>query len=189
MTTQVRMIDVSSYNHPNDEPIDWERVKRAGVGAVMIKCSEGASYVNPWRERDGADAWAAGLLVGYYHFAHPGGREPRVEGEYALTAIDALPRNLGLALDLEVVEAQSWPYLKAWALEFLGYVDQVVTHTPIYLDDHFLANLPGAPFGHRLWNPRATRPRREVWAWQEATPATVPGIAAPTDVGWLHPVE
>ena len=64
--TQARMIDVSSNNHPNDKPIDWQAVAGAGYGHVMIKCSEGAGYVNPWLKRDADGAarrWPQGRLL------------------------------------------------------------------------------------------------------------------------------
>ena len=186
MTANVRMIDVSSNNHPTDAQIDWAQVKAAGVGAVMVKATEGESYVNPWLKADADGAHAAGLQVGYYHFARPGQSSGSFQADAALTAIDGLPRQLGLALDLEVTEGFSWPTLAAWAQEFHACAKIVVEHSPLYVNDYFLANLPGAPFDWWLWLAQTARPRRQVWAWQEATPVVVPGIAGLTDVGWLY---
>lgn len=187
MTGQVRMIDVSSNNHVDGKQIDWRAVEAAGYGAVMVKCSEGVDYLNGWRQNDGHYAAIAGLRVGYYHFAHPGRNTAEAEAAYALAAIANLPRMLGLALDLEVTEGLSWPALAEWAQDFHARVRQVVDHSPYYLNQYFLTNLPGAPWGDRLWHPATARPRFEVWAWQETTPAHVPGVATLTDVGTLHP--
>lgn len=187
MSQQIPMIDVSSNNHTADQPIDWPRVKAAGFGAVIVKCSEGVDYVSPWAKPDGDGAHAAGLLVGYYHFAHPGHNHPEMEAASALGAIAGLPIALGLALDLEVTEGHDWRDLAKWAQQFHQQVINAGHHSPLYVNDYFLANLPGAPWGVRLWLAQTARPRREVWAWQRTTPAQVPGIQGPVDVGWLHP--
>lgn len=185
--SQVPMVDVSSDNHINDEQIQWARVKHAGYLAVMVKASEGVDYVNPWLKADGEGAAAASLEVGYYHFAHPGDLDPEGEAAHALAAIEGLPRTMGLALDLEVVEGQSWAQLAGFARAFHAAALKVVEHSPLYVNDYFLANLPGAPFGQRLWVAQTARPRRQVWAWQATTPVFVNGITVPTDVGFLHP--
>jgi lysozyme len=187
LMTQLRMIDVSANNHSTGGPISWRAVYGAGYRAVMIKATEGLAYVNPWLADDARGARAAGLWVGYYHFAHPADAGAVDQANYALRAIDGLPRNLGLALDLEVAEGATWPTLATFARAFHAQARTVVEHSPLYVDDDFLANLPGAPFGERLWVAQTARPRREVWAWQETTPANVPGVPAPTDIGWLHP--
>ena len=187
MSAQIRMIDVSANNHPTDEPIKWPWVKNAGVGAVMVKCSEGVNYVNPWLGRDAAGASQAGLLIGYYHFAHPGQQVPAVEAQHALAAIAGLPRELGLALDLEVTEGRTWQELADFAAGFHTEACKVVEHSPNYVNDYFAANLPGFPWAQRQWRARTARPRFQVWAWQESTPIAVPGIVGLTDVGYLHP--
>lgn len=187
--TQVPMIDVSANNHGDDQPIRWSSVYAAKFKAVMVKASEGTTYLNPWLDQDAHAAHQAGLLVGYYHFAHPGENNPAAEVDHAMTAIADLPRELGLALDLEVQEGKAWSALAIWAKEFHHLARQHVDHSPLYVNDNFLANLPGAPWGERLWLAQTARPRRQVWAWQATTPVQVPGIPYPTDVGYLHPDE
>jgi lysozyme len=162
-------------------------VKAAGYGAVMIKATEGTTYTIPWLARDATGAQAAGLKVGYYHYAHPDLGPPALQVTYALNAIDLLPRALGLALDLEDAAGLSWTRLAAWARGFHLMARTVVDHSPLYVNDNFLANLPGAPWGERLWLAQTARPRQQVWAWQTTTPVAVPGTLAPTDVGYLHP--
>lgn len=184
---QHSMIDVSSNNHLTDQPIQWSRVKTAGFGYVMIKATEGTGYVNPWLGRDANAAAQAGLKVGYYHFAQPTQGPAVAQADYALAAIKGLPRDLGLALDLEVRDGMAWDVLAKWAQAFHAQAKTVVDHSPLYVNLDFLENLPGAPWGERLWLASTSRPRREVWAWQMTKPAVIVGIEAPTDVGYLHP--
>lgn len=188
MTAQIAMLDVSANNHLGDEVIDWEQVRQAKYGAVMIKATEGVDYVNPWLRQDAEGATAAHLLVGFYHFAHPGVNAAADEAIKAIGACSGLEHDLGLALDLEVQEGKSWDDLELWAQDFHIRVRRQFVHSPLYVNDNFLANLPGAPWGERLWLAQTARPRRVVWAWQMTTPANVPGIRVPTDVGWLRPL-
>jgi GH25 family lysozyme M1 (1,4-beta-N-acetylmuramidase) len=181
------MVDVSSANHTDGREIDWHRVHGAGFGAVMVKATEGIDYVNPWLTSDAMGAHDAGLLVGYYHFRRPGLKAASREADWALAAIKGLPRQLGLAQDLEVTEGCSWAVLAEQAREFHAQAKTVVEHSPVYLDRYFLDNLPGAPWDWWVWIAQTDRPRRDVWAWQETTPRAVRGIVGPVDVGWLRP--
>lgn len=187
MTAQVLMIDISANNHPDDKPIDWAKVKAGGTDAVMIKATEGVGYINPWLGRDAQAAYAANLAVGYYHFARPASSRALMQAAAALEAIHGLPRTLGLALDLEVTDGMSWDALATWALAFHTNARKVVTHSPLYVNDNFLNNMPGAPWGERLWLAQTARPRREVWAWQTTTPIEIAGIVGPVDRDIVHP--
>ena len=161
------LVDVSSNNHPNGSPIDWCDLTRQGVRGVIVKASEGTGYLNPWLARDSHGARAAGLLVGYYHFAHPGQGGPAAEVDYFARCVQELPHELGLALDLEVTEGLSWPELASWAEGFLDALREHAAWTILYSNENFLNGLSGAPWGHRLWYAApGRRPRRACWAWQ-----------------------
>ncbi len=60
----VKGIDVSSYQSSD--------FSTSGLGFVIVKATEGTSYVNPRHAAQVAHARAAGLVVGHYHFARPG---------------------------------------------------------------------------------------------------------------------
>ncbi|HEY5835333.1 GH25 family lysozyme [Streptomyces sp.] len=60
----VKGIDVSS--HQNTE------YSTAGLGFVIVKATEGTSYVNPRHAGQVAHGRAHSLVVGHYHFARPG---------------------------------------------------------------------------------------------------------------------
>ena len=181
-----KMVDVSSNNHVNEQPITWENVYSAGYRGVMIKATEGIDYTNPWMERDAKAAHGALLHVGYYHYARPAVGNAAEQATYALDAIQGLPRDIGLALDFEETGGLSWELLQVWCKNFLAEVASHKCGSPLYTDPDFMAHMPEAPFGHKLWLASwGRRPRRAVWAWQSGE-AVVPGIPGLTDVGWYY---
>lgn len=181
------MVDVSSNNHVNDDPINWHSVAGAGYRAVMIKATEGLNYVNPWLARDADGAHTAGLHVGFYHFAMPAVGEADDQAEFVVNAVNGLPRDLGIALDLEVMNGLSWADLSTFGENFLARLVQLgVKYSTLYSNDNFMANLSGAPFGHYLWLAQTAQPRQQVWGWQTTSPAAVPGIPGLTDIDTLY---
>lgn len=62
----IKGIDVSSYQS------DVAKLDLAGLDFVMVKATEGTTYVNPEQKAQAAKARDAGLAVGFYHFLHPG---------------------------------------------------------------------------------------------------------------------
>ena len=61
-------IDVSGYQGTN---IDWVSVKNAGISFAWVKATEGITFDDDAFTVNEANAHAAGLLIGAYHFAHP----------------------------------------------------------------------------------------------------------------------
>lgn len=195
------MIDVSSNNHPMNALVNWAMVRKAGYRAVMVKSSEGLNYRNPWRQPDAVGAHAAGLHIGFYHFARPAVGNAAAEADYAIAAIEGLPRDIGLALDLEVTGGLTWSELATWAKNFLARVAQHDIGSPIYSDPAFMEQMPELPFGHKLWladwgvtpgpevtltYPGGSKQMHRVWAWQTGA-ARVPGVpSAVCDVGVFY---
>lgn len=176
------MIDVSSNNHGNNQPIDWHEVAKHGVRGVMIKATEGSGYTNPWLGRDAHGARAAGLHVGYYHFAQPDDPDGKTQADYCLKAIEGLPRDLGVALDLETTNGLGWGELATFAKTFLQALHDSVVIPSLYVNPTYLDNLPGAPFGHKLWLADWEHsPRRECWIWQHGI-GIVPGVPGKCDL-------
>lgn len=64
MSSKTLVIDLS---HHNAEP-DWEALKRGGILGVIMKASEGTSYVDPTFQPRKQNALAAGLAIASYHF-------------------------------------------------------------------------------------------------------------------------
>jgi GH25 family lysozyme M1 (1,4-beta-N-acetylmuramidase) len=60
----IQGIDVASYQTATFDT--------GGLAFVFIKATEGTSYVNPKQTDQAAHGRAAGCVVGFYHFLHPG---------------------------------------------------------------------------------------------------------------------
>ena len=170
-------IDISSYQHPGDKPIDWAAVKSSGMRFVYIKATEptrtGRSYVNPWFQRDWAGAGAVGLYRGAYHFAQPrlplGTAEQDAQQFLNVTGGMSGPLDMPPVLDLEATGGLSPTNLTNWTARWLAYVQKVTGKKPIIysgwafwktsLNDTTQFN------GHQLWMAR----------WQTSGPSPLPG--------------
>ena len=60
----IQGIDVASYQS--------ETYNTSGIDFVFVKATEGTSYINPKMSKQAARARTAGLVLGFYHFLHPG---------------------------------------------------------------------------------------------------------------------
>lgn len=101
-------IDVSSHQHPNDKPIDWQLVAESGVIWTYVKQGEDRKpvadsdggpydyYENPWFERDVAGALDAGLRVGVYRYVRPTGTGPAESVTRLEDGVKAALGNTGL---------------------------------------------------------------------------------------------
>lgn len=183
-----KMIDISADQHPTGQPLAAKTIRVAGYEYAMVKASDGTNAtVNPWTARDGKALEAAGVKVGYYHFAHPGQNGPHAEVQAVMRAIRGLPRTIGVMLDLEVTEGQTWAHLAWWAETFLGSLPSSVVNRSLYSNLYYLDNLNppdhSHPWGHHLvlaeWGVAA--PTIPCWAWQSGL-GEVPGIVGPCDV-------
>ena len=75
-------IDVSSYNY-NISVDSYRALKSRGITGVVVKLTEGNSYINPYAASQIANAKAAGLKVSAYHFArYKNADEARSEAAY-----------------------------------------------------------------------------------------------------------
>lgn len=97
---EVHAIDVSNHQGV----IDWQRVHDDGIGAAMIKATEGNDYEDPRFASNWSDAAAAGVLRGAYHFftlCSPGAEQ----AENFLAAAPPEDDALAPAIDLELIGA------------------------------------------------------------------------------------
>lgn len=86
-------VDLSHHN----AIVDFPALKGAGVVGVILKATEGTTYIDKTFRRRREAARAAGLLTGAYHFARKG--DGRVQADYLLS-LDLDGADL-LALDWE----------------------------------------------------------------------------------------
>jgi len=114
-------IDVSHWQGE----IDWAQVKKAGIEFAFIKATEGSGYIDPkWKENaDGAKA--AGLQIGFYHFARfTSGKEAEAEGRHFIKTTASQQSDLPHVLDLEVTGGMDRAPLSQAAKIFLDNVAQ-----------------------------------------------------------------
>lgn len=126
----VRGVDVSTWQHPGNAPIDWEKVRAAGISFALVKATQGDTYINPWLKRDVDDANFAGLLVGAYHF-YEEGPDAVSQAEHFVGSLIGLTLDMGVWLDWEI--AHSGAYVWAgMANPFLAKVDETRKGCGIY---------------------------------------------------------
>lgn len=107
MPVGAKGVDVSTWQHPDNKPIDWEAVAAAGYTFVVVKATQGASYANPWLARDLDDAFAAGLLTGAYHY-YEAGTPADVQAKQFVGSLMGARLDLGAFLDYEVAVNSDW---------------------------------------------------------------------------------
>ena len=107
--TNKLIIDVSSSQ---DHPIDFKKVKKAGVKAVILKATQGTDYVNPFFHEDLEGCNKVGLPVMAYHFAEFGDVNAEVE------AFTKVAGSRARALDIETSTNV------AWATEFIQAIQK-----------------------------------------------------------------
>lgn len=196
-------IDVSKHNGV----IDWPAVAKhtPKVDAAIIKATEGQDFIDIKFLRNAQGAKAAGLQVGYYHFASLNtanvNTDAREEALDFIAAMKTAPKaDLPPVLDIEENKAKlPDPTVVAWIQEFLrtmasnGYPDVIIySYTP-FLDQVLPA---GHPFGKlKLWvagyvpKERLKIPKgwTAYWAWQYSSTGRISGINGNVDLNTTEP--
>jgi lysozyme len=86
------VVDLSHWQ----APVDFAKVKEAGIVALILKATQGAQWIDATFAQRCAAATAAGLLVGAYHFLDDS--PPKQQVEHFLSVAENCPV---LALDAE----------------------------------------------------------------------------------------
>jgi GH25 family lysozyme M1 (1,4-beta-N-acetylmuramidase) len=191
-------IDVSHWQNA----IDWPTVRAAGKRFAYIKASESTDFVDWMYATNRAQAKAAGLYVGAYHFAGPDKTpgDAAAEADHFLATATIAKGELLPVLDLEATGGLSTPELQAWVA---GYLDRIYAQTGvrgvIYVSPSFWKNYMGdatwfAANGYRvLWLAHWTTSAEPSvpaggwggngWTfWQYSSDGSVPGIAGRVDL-------
>jgi GH25 family lysozyme M1 (1,4-beta-N-acetylmuramidase) len=113
-------IDVSHHQNA----IDWTQVAASGVRFAIAKATEGTGYIDPLFATNRAEAMAAGIVFGAYHFArpdlHPFDAIP--EADHFVDTAQLAPGNIVPVLDLERSGDLTPAALTDWVLQWLGEV-------------------------------------------------------------------
>jgi lysozyme len=164
----VQGIDVSNHQGV----INWSSVKAGGIQFAFCKATEGVDFVDARFTTNMANANAAGVLIGPYHFARPDSNSSNPldavsEADDFVDAIAPFYSSNGLYLrpvldverflDLPTI-AQERAYLSEWIRDFGGRVEERIGVSPLiycngnYAQTYFEADIAQ----HNLWFAKPT---------------------------------
>lgn len=170
MATDV-ILDVSSYQHPTTQPITWAKVAADPVRVigVVLKATQGTTYVNPFYAQDLAGALANHIPAMAYHYADFTTAQAEAAHFFAVAAQHAR------ALDVETSPDITW--MNAfWA---------ALPAEPLEETYGSASTLPRA-VKSGLWAADYTSNPGFGTLWQAGDNLTVAGIPAPVDYSvWL----
>lgn len=176
-------IDISSWQHPNGAPIDWARVKAAGVQGVLIKATQGDWYVNPYFHGDAEGAAAEGLLVGAYHFAEPSTSTVEIQAQYFLQHVTGLSLAMGAWYDLEETGGLAGFELGNLADTWVKTVALSQRIAGLYVNLDFANMLTNTATFHYLWLANPSNDANPYTPWMvQIGSAPVDGVEGSTDM-------
>lgn len=178
---------VIDLSHHNPEP-DWKALKHGGVIAVMMKATEGTSYVDPtWASR-ALKAQDAGLLIAPYHFFKGGNVTKQMDWFLSQSAAPqggriVIDHETDATLD-ELCQAVTYVRGKRPDLQLTVYSGHTIKEqlgstgvrneligTSLWIAQYTSASAPSWP--KQQW------PQWSLWQWTDKE--TVPGISQPVD--------
>jgi GH25 family lysozyme M1 (1,4-beta-N-acetylmuramidase) len=172
-------IDISSWQSDLN-------VASVAVDFVIIKATEGVTYVNPNYTTHYQQAIKAGKKVGVYHFARPANTGATAEADHFIKNVKGYIKTAILVLDWEAdPQTKQDPPTAAWAKTWLDRVlNQTGVHPLIYMNTDYVSkwNWQSVVSGnYGLW----------VAAWGSATEGakqkqcpTISGVSAPAIKHW-----
>lgn len=201
-TTRLEGIDVSHWQGA----ISWPKVAAAGKKFAIIKATDGLvtdgqMFVDDKYAYNHANAKAAGLWTGAYHFARPdatAGDAVR-EADHFVSVMNLSAGDLIPALDLEQAGGLTIPALQAWVKAFLDEVTKKIGAKPmIYTSPAFWKKYMGdsqalADLGYKTlwvahWGVSSPTVPANNWGgkgwtfWQYTSSGTVSGISTKVDL-------
>lgn len=159
-----KFVDVSNVNGT----VDFAAIKAAGAFGVYLKVSEGTTFVDQRYKERYAQAKAAGLKVGGYHFGHPK-NDPAAELAFFLSLLQLEKGDLKPALDLEVTDEQGEVKVHSFAAKFLSGLEAKIGELGVlYAGQYFMEKNVLDVLPSRKWIPDyGARPTLYNWdAWQ-----------------------
>lgn len=190
----LKVVDISAFQ----AEVDFHALKHGGVDGVLIKATEGLTWVNSFFHDHFRRAVAAGLLVGSYHFAHPDSHHADDEARHYCNTIGKQIGKLGPALDME--HGSAHPSYTPWSRAFNHVVKARVGHFPLFYSygDYIAHMAPDRPIGRGLWlaaygpndgreHPVAVpHPWKRILGHQYTSNGTVKGIPGHVDISNFH---
>jgi len=159
------VVDISHHNNK----VDLQAAKQGGIVGVFHKATQGQTYVDPLYAHHQADAKAAGLLWGAYHFGD--GSDGVKQADYFLKTVGD-PTGALLVLDFEANPTGPSMSVDA-AHAFINHIKEITGIWPgFYCGQYFKETLGSAtdPLIANCW----------LWLAQYGSKAVVP----PTWTDW-----
>ncbi len=171
--------DLSHY----EPDVDFHAVKAGGCPAVITKCSQGTTGVDPTYHDFAARIRSVGLPLGAYHYLLPDdvpGQMDHFLATAALTSGDIRP----------IIDAEAPGLDGAETREALSILAAKGKRPILYASWAFWRDTLGAPTDHALWLAayRASvppTPGATVFAWQFTDRGRCPGVGRPCDCSYL----
>lgn len=113
----MKIIDVSHHNGT----INWTQVALDGMKGAYIKLTEGTSFLSKTAYQNYLGAKNAGLLVGFYHYAHAN-NDPVKEVNFFLEKLGNMKVDLPHCLDLEESKGKNKAQVTAFGLKWMEYL-------------------------------------------------------------------
>lgn len=183
-SVQARGIDISAYQHPGGEAINWSEVRHDGNTFAFIKDTEGDYYVNPWYATDLREAQSQGIKVGSYAFARPNYTNGGEQAEYLLSHGGYKPGMIAPTLDIEWnVYAGNTCYNETpgQIVAFVTAFEDVIHQK---LGMWAIINTPESWWN--LCTGRNTSWGARVPLWDENNHGAYPPYPTPMPSGWAH---
>lgn len=184
----VRGIDVSHHQ----KEIDWKRVAADDVDFVFMKATEGGDWVDRLFQRNLAEARAAGLRVGAYHFY----RFNKTGAEQARNFLATVPRDADLlppVVDIEFsgngADRPTIDQLRKELADFLALVEPAYGKQAIIyiIGEAETMYADALPDRQRWVRSLLKHPGHENWLmWQYHNMGRVDGIVGDVDLNVLR---
>jgi GH25 family lysozyme M1 (1,4-beta-N-acetylmuramidase) len=195
--TQLVGPDVSSYQHPSGQQINWDTVfSSGGQSFAIVKATEDADFTSPTFAGDWQKLEAKGAIRGTYHYAQPStvAGDAVAEARWYVSKAGPMnkPGHLPPILDLEEHNGLTTTQMQAWTKSWLDEVQKLTGRKPmIYTSAGFWnSRVASSAFGSyplqvAHFTTGATPNLPTGWStwtlWQYTESATVAGIPAKTD--------
>lgn len=178
-------VDVS--NHQGE--IDWAAVAGDDIEFVYIKATEGGDWVDPWFDRNWAEARRVGVEVGAYHYFTLC-RSGAEQAANFLTVVPVDEADLPGALDLEYAgdcsDRKTPEWVQGEVAQFLQIVEEATgTSVLLYVGGRFDRDYGVTDtFSEPLWKRSILRrPGGDRWVvWQLSFFSDVDGIDGGVDL-------
>lgn len=179
MSRTIPGVDVSSWQHEDNRPIDWEQVYAEDYRFAIIKATQGTTYCNPWVVRDIQDANAAGLLVGAYHYFEAG-EDAALQAKWFGSNLVMQQLDLGIFVDWECYFPKEFVHTQELT-QFLSEARTTRAQCGVYCSETWASILTKESVNvGRLWVAGGDEaPLFVHFAWQKDRAVEVGGINGP----------